>query len=160
MNFDLIIANPCTTRRNPKAEQNKPGHFHERAEKVGFVTDQKKMDCKYFAAGNCRSGESCRFKHGGAAASSDDRDDFDAQPSSLCKYFAAGQCRFGSGCLSPHDVQAILTREKEWLKQKDLTRKLCVMEQPFDYYIVFDLEGKEEIIEFPALILDSKTFWY
>jgi inhibitor of KinA sporulation pathway (predicted exonuclease) len=31
------------------------------------------------------------------------------------------------------------------------------VEQPYDYFLVFDLEGKEEIIEFPVALLDAKT---
>lgn len=31
------------------------------------------------------------------------------------------------------------------------------MSQPYDYYIVLDLEGKVEILEFPVALINSKT---
>jgi len=31
------------------------------------------------------------------------------------------------------------------------------VEQPYDYFLVLDLEGKEEIIEFPVALVDAKT---
>jgi len=30
-------------------------------------------------------------------------------------------------------------------------------EQPFDYYLIFDLEGQVEIVEFPVLLFNAKT---
>lgn len=29
--------------------------------------------------------------------------------------------------------------------------------QPFDFFLVLDLEGKVEILEFPVLMIDAKT---
>lgn len=40
------------------------------------------------------------------------------------------------------------------VRPADLKR---VKEQPFEYFMVLDLEGRVEILEFPVLLVDAKT---
>lgn len=43
------------------------------------------------------------------------------------------------------------------LKKEEDMRLKDLPQQPFDYYLIFDLEGKEEIIEFPVVLFNPKT---
>lgn len=71
----------------------------------------------------------------------------------LCLYYTQGKCtktddpvhvgKFNHNCLSGLGLEA---SQLEKLKS-----------QEFDYFLVLDLEGKVEILEFPVLLLDAKT---
>lgn len=53
--------------------------------------------CRYFAAGNCKHGDHCRYAHVTSSGTPS------AEPSRQpCKYFAAGHCRDGDKCRFPH----------------------------------------------------------
>lgn len=47
-----------------------------------------------------------------------------------------------------HEFQDISVREGDLKKVK---------KQPFDYFLVLDLEGMVEILEFPVVMVDAKT---
>ncbi|KAL3503180.1 hypothetical protein ACH5RR_037629 [Cinchona calisaya] len=71
----------------------------------------------------------------------------------LCLYYTQGKCtkmddpfhveKFNHNCLSGLKLEA-----SELKKMKS---------QEFDYFLVLDLEGKVEILEFPVMLFDAKT---
>lgn len=65
--------------------------------------------CRFFAAGNCRYGQSCRYSHNDSGAPiAPIRKELPSQPSSLpCRFFASGKCKFGHKCLYYHSQQAL-----------------------------------------------------
>lgn len=76
-----------------------------------------------------------------------------------CKYFYAGFCSFGDSCRNTHDLQLMEEVEKEWFNEELslLWTQDGVKNQSYQYLAVLDLEGKEEIIEFPVIVLDTTT---
>eukprot|EP01006_Ploeotia_vitrea_P060231 TRINITY_DN75537_c0_g1_i1.p1 TRINITY_DN75537_c0_g1~~TRINITY_DN75537_c0_g1_i1.p1 ORF type:complete len:369 (-),score=24.56 TRINITY_DN75537_c0_g1_i1:158-1264(-) len=88
----------------------------------------------------------------------------DMEKGSLCKYYAAGYCHYGSKCNGSHDAQAILDYTNGWLRGEDAVGTLSAQDtrlaqpQKFKAIVILDLEGKDEIIEFPVLILACDTW--
>ena len=70
--------------------------------------------CRFYAAGNCRSGASCRFVHapagaaspGGATSGGAGGNAFAASPpdssKTECIYFKQGNCQYGTSCRFRH----------------------------------------------------------
>ena len=85
----------------------------------------------------------------------------------LCKFYAAGFCRYGKNCNEgSHDSEAILKYEEKWLKCEEGTPFITINhtynvkdlpKQYIDIIAVLDLEGKDEIIELPVVLLDCHT---
>jgi 2'-phosphotransferase len=88
----------------------------------------------------------------------------------VCKFFMASECTFGSRCRSVHDLERGRAVEAAWLAERldfsslkrDSRRtqpqqrhlhETKPAEVPFDLFAVLDLEGKEEIIELPVLVM-------
>jgi hypothetical protein len=61
--------------------------------------------CKFFASGNCRFGDQCRFRHDntGPTRTISNSNTTKAKPNN-CKFFASGSCRFGDQCRSSHEL--------------------------------------------------------
>eukprot|EP00181_Compsopogon_caeruleus_P002922 CAMPEP_0184687374 /NCGR_PEP_ID=MMETSP0312-20130426/26091_1 /TAXON_ID=31354 /ORGANISM="Compsopogon coeruleus, Strain SAG 36.94" /LENGTH=596 /DNA_ID=CAMNT_0027143423 /DNA_START=390 /DNA_END=2180 /DNA_ORIENTATION=- len=102
-----------------------------------------------------------------------------------CKYFCAGYCDRGRSCPLSHDMEYARAVEMQWLEpanqfgsrmlqelvhRKKLPANMArparfvatdyvanVKEQMFEYFAVLDLEGRDEIIEFPVLIFHVPT---
>lgn len=98
----------------------------------------------------------------------------------VCKYYCAGYCGRGRGCPLSHDMEYARAVEDQWLQPENqfgarmlrelverlkLPRKMArparpvvsdykekVSPQKFEYFAVLDLEGRDEIIEFPVLV--------
>lgn len=81
------------------------------------------------------------------------------RPQEPCKYHAAGACQFGSECRKSHDMTMINEMEQQWLTTKvfDGTNVPFEAYMEHDYFIVLDLEGRDEIIEFPCLALHGQS---
>lgn len=88
----------------------------------------------------------------------------------VCKFFMASECTFGSKCRSVHDQERGRAVEAAWLAErldfsslKRDSRRTQPQQRhlhedkpaavPFDLFAVLDLEGKEEIIELPVLVM-------
>jgi 2'-phosphotransferase len=88
----------------------------------------------------------------------------------VCKFFMASECTFGSRCRSVHDQDRGRAVEAAWLAErldfsslKRDSRRTQPQQRhlhedkpaavPFDLFAVLDLEGKEEIIELPVLVM-------
>uniref|UniRef100_A0A0G4FHL6 C3H1-type domain-containing protein n=1 Tax=Chromera velia CCMP2878 TaxID=1169474 RepID=A0A0G4FHL6_9ALVE len=131
--------------------------------------------CHVFATtGNCRFEERCHYRHEKAAEPSaaaggrgrrprefrGDGGDGTLTPGALCKYFAAGHCTFGARCHCTHDAAAIEAAEAKWLHERhvpekplDIPQSILPTPQAFDLVGIMDFEGKEEVIEFPLVLL-------
>ncbi|CAN1288021.1 Uncharacterized exonuclease domain-containing protein At3g15140 [Linum perenne] len=71
----------------------------------------------------------------------------------MCLYYAQGKCN------KMHDLDHLQVFNHDWSEefrvlQLDLERK---QPQMFDFLLVFDLEGKAEILEFPVILIDTRT---
>ncbi|CAM6127945.1 unnamed protein product [Calypogeia fissa] len=70
----------------------------------------------------------------------------------ICYYHSQGLCTMMEDPVHlaklTHEFQDISVREEDLKKVK---------EQPFDYFLVLDLEGMVEILEFPVVMVDAKT---
>lgn len=119
-----------------------------------------------------RSAQNCHLKKGGTAVAPNDRlpkgagmrrGGGDVEDGGPCKYFAAGSCNRGQRCALAHDNEMIKGMEVEWLalagKEVGSTgrERSAWRTQPFDYYLVLDLEGKDEIIEFPVMCVEASA---
>eukprot|EP01052_Picozoa_sp_SAG31_P025539 SAG31_NODE_2243_length_6102_cov_5.923205_1_plen_157_part_00 len=59
--------------------------------------------CVFYARGQCRNGQSCRFSHQlGAAAAASSPEPAPA-PRPPCRFFASGACRAGNSCRFSHE---------------------------------------------------------
>eukprot|EP01083_Nonionella_stella_P042674 115200_1 len=78
----------------------------------------------------------------------------------LCKFYGAGYCYHGPRCYSLHNAEAITAYEQGWLQGKPLPKialdyaERYHKKQKYNYLLVLDLEGKDEIIEFPCILID------
>jgi len=65
--------------------------------------------CRFFAAGNCRFGTTCRYSHNDSGAPMAPLHQGPPPPSSsiACRFFAQGNCKFGSKCRFHHSQQAM-----------------------------------------------------
>jgi len=82
------------------------------------------------------------------------------EPEVPCKYHAAGFCCYGARCRSSHDPHLVQRMEREWLAESCVQprRELSLIPRSgVDRFVVLDLEGKEEIIELPAMCIDAHT---
>lgn len=73
-------------------------------------SQDQNQPCRFFAAGNCRYGQSCRYSHNdtGAMPSVPLHADPSPPPSSIaCKFFSQGNCKFGNKCRFHHSQQAL-----------------------------------------------------
>jgi len=71
-------------------------------------------------------------------------------PLPVCKYHVKGVCTRKD---DPTHLQQFVHPESD-----DLQRALPdIGAQPYDFYLILNLEGKEEILEFPVLLLPSKN---
>ncbi|CAN1341901.1 Uncharacterized exonuclease domain-containing protein At3g15140 [Linum perenne] len=71
----------------------------------------------------------------------------------MCLYYAQGKCN------KMQDLDHLQVLNHDWSEefrvlQLDLERK---QPQMFDFLLVFDLEGKVEILEFPVILIDART---
>ena len=70
----------------------------------------------------------------------------------LCYYFTQGRCTMED---SPEHLKLFSHKRPELpVRPPDLKR---VKEQQFDRFLVLDLEGKVEILEFPVILVCSRT---
>ncbi|KAG9146114.1 hypothetical protein Leryth_015915 [Lithospermum erythrorhizon] len=76
----------------------------------------------------------------------------------MCLYYTHGMCTKGDDFahleMFNHN-KCELEDDLEWKSQRKELGK--VREQKFDYFLVLDLEGKVEILEFPVLLFDVKS---
>jgi 2'-phosphotransferase len=94
----------------------------------------------------------------------------DTPSTAVCKFFAASTCTFGARCRSAHDMDQVRAVEQAWLAERRTYASLArdgrrthpqqrhlheakPVAPEFDLLAVLDLEGKEEIIELPVLVL-------
>mmetsp|Transcript_12810 Transcript_12810/g.43377 ORF Transcript_12810/g.43377 Transcript_12810/m.43377 type:complete len:302 (+) Transcript_12810:98-1003(+) len=57
--------------------------------------------CRFFAQGNCRAGDQCRFSHAVGQAAPEP-----ARIAAPCRFFLSGGCRAGDSCRFSHDMPA------------------------------------------------------
>ena len=86
----------------------------------------------------------------------------------LCKFYGAGYCCYGPNCNSSHDGDKINKYEQDWLNGKTIINNKQlplislpsnfsiqrITKQKYDYLLILDLEGKDEIIESPVILID------
>mmetsp|Transcript_7350 Transcript_7350/g.13265 ORF Transcript_7350/g.13265 Transcript_7350/m.13265 type:complete len:678 (-) Transcript_7350:223-2256(-) len=107
--------------------------------------------CKYFAAGYCNRGKRCTLTHDMRLVNIIERQW--VQPTEKnAQRLALGVKELGLPARLASPSSYI---QPSWGENPAKARKL--KKQPFKYLLVLDLEGREEIIEFPAILLDAQT---
>ncbi|XP_031283628.1 uncharacterized exonuclease domain-containing protein At3g15140-like [Pistacia vera] len=74
----------------------------------------------------------------------------------LCLYFTQGKCTMMDDTTHLEKFNHDISRELQ-VNAAASQRKCC---QDLDFFLVLDLEGKVEILEFPVLMIDAKTMGF
>ncbi|KAA8495948.1 putative exonuclease domain-containing protein [Porphyridium purpureum] len=133
--------------RNSSANQQPRNNQHTREEQ-----DDSLMLCKYFAAGYCDRGKRCSWTHDMRLI-----DLVESQWMSPDDEKLVERLRTGVRQLNLPDHVGIPSSKLKEINVGVASGSKSEVPLPFDYFLVVDLEGRDEIIEFPALLMDART---
>ena len=151
-------------------------HIIINSEKIKQIQSQNKNDQNYESNSQNHVASKQEFVTNNLFKNDDNKieekkennNDNDKKHEGLCKFYGAGYCRYGPRCNSLHDGDEINKYEQEWINGKivinnqeipliTLPKRFSIeriTKQKYDYILVLDLEGKDEIIELPCILID------